>query len=140
MKYQTRLVFVVAFLFVFSESSAAKLKQPVAVAPITTTQPAAANAQAADDDTHGLVIAIRPSGFSPDQIEVTQGRYIVIVQNRSGIRDLTFRLERENGDRLHEVRPQELRWKKTFDLSPGRYLLSVVARPSWRCVLTVTAR
>ena len=74
-------------------------------------------AQPDDQDVHGLVIAIRPTGFVPAEIEVTDGRYLFIVQNRSGIRDLTFRLDRETIARLHEVHDQKLQWKKEFDLN-----------------------
>ena len=139
MKNQTRSVLFVAFILIFASSSAAKVKPLVPAAPIPTIAPAA-KTQASNDEVQGLVIAIRPSGFSPAEVDVTEGRYVVLVQNRSGIRNLTFRVDSESGERLHQVRPQELQWKKTFDLHPGRYVLSVVGHSSWRCLLTVTPR
>ena len=98
---------------------------------------AAVNAD--QSDVHGLVFAIRPTGFDPPQIELEKGTYLFIVQNRCGIRDLTFRLDREAGNKLHEVHDQKLQWKKQFDLNPGTYVLSVADHPEWRSVITVKA-
>jgi len=88
----------------------------------------------------GLVIAIRPNGFSPSEFEITDGRYVVLVQNRSGLRELTFQLDREGGERLHQVRAQRSKWSKEFDLHPGTYVLSVVDHPEWQCLIKVKPR
>jgi hypothetical protein len=96
--------------------------------------------QSPDGDVQGLVIALRPSGFSPSEIEIAEGRFLFIVQNRCGIRDLTFRLDREGGERLYEVHDRKLQWKKEFDLSPGTYVISVVDHPEWSCLIRVKAR
>lgn len=85
----------------------------------------------------GLVIAIRPNGFSPPEIEITDGRYVLVVQNHSGLRDLTFQLDREGGERLHQVQAQRSKWSKEFDLHPGTYVLSVVDHPEWQCLIKV---
>lgn len=89
------------------------------------------------DDVRGLAIAIKPRGFEPAAVELPAGRYYLIVQNRCGIRDLTFRLERENGEKLHEVNDKKLQWKKEFDLHPGTYILSIVEHPAWRSLITI---
>ncbi len=95
-------------------------------------------ANAADkSDVQGLVFAILPTGFIPADVELTDGRYLFIIQNRCGIRDLTFQLDRQTGGRLHEVHDQKLQWKKQFDLQPGTYVLSVVDHPAWRSVIKV---
>ena len=102
--------------------------------------PVTPQGQADQTSVKGLVIVIRPTGFVPPALEVTDGRYLFIVQNRCGIRDLTFRLESEAGERLHEVHDQKLQWKKEFDLHPGTYVLSVVDHPTWRCLIRVKPR
>jgi hypothetical protein len=112
----------------------------VGLAAIRGKQKPEANGAAADkSNVHGLIFAIRPTGFDPPQIELVNGTYLFIVQNRCGIRDLTFRLEREAGAKLHEVHDQKLQWKKQFDLNPGTYVLSVADHPEWRSVITVNA-
>jgi hypothetical protein len=104
---------------------------PVAKSPIFLPD------QSGEQDTQGLVIAIRPDGFVPSNIELTKGRYIFIVQNHSGIRDLTFRLDRDTGERIHELRSQKPKWKNAFDLQPGGYVLSVVDHSKWLCTIRV---
>ena len=102
--------------------------------------PVILQARSSEPDIRGLVIAIRPTGFIPAEIDLKEGRYLLIVQNRSGIRDLTFRLDRDTGEKLQETRDQKLQWKKTFDLHPGRYVLSVVDHPKWQSIITVKSR
>jgi hypothetical protein len=91
-------------------------------------------------DLTALVFAVRPTGFDPDELTISSGRYLIVVQNRSRLRDLTFRFDRENGERLHEVRPQGLNWKRQFELQPGKYVLSEASHPEWHCVIHVIAR
>ena len=91
-------------------------------------------------NVEGVVFAVRPTGFNPPEVNLAKGRYLFIVQNRSGIRDLTFQLDREAGERLHEVHDQKLQWKKIFDLNPGTYMLTVAGHPEWRSVITVRDR
>lgn len=91
----------------------------------------------AQNDVQGLIIALRPNGFSPAEIEVADGRYLFFVQTRVRVRDINFQLDREGGEKLHEVHDEKLQWKKEFDLHPGTYVLSVVNHPKWRCLITV---
>ncbi len=106
---------------------------PLGTSPRVGTAPVLLPEQSGE----GLVIAIRPDGFVPSNIELTKGRYIFIVQNHSGIRDLTFRLDRDTGERIYEVRSQKPRWKNAFDLQPGSYVLSIVDHPKWLCTIRV---
>ena len=89
-------------------------------------------------DLTALVFAVRATGFDPDEFTVSAGRYLIVVQNRSGRRDLIFRLDRENGERLHEVRPVGRNWQRQFQLQPGKYVLSEAEHPEWRCEINVT--
>jgi hypothetical protein len=112
--------------FAAARSSA---KRGVAVNPSVTAAERA--------DVEGIVFAVQPTGFDPPDVSLAKGSYLFIVQNRSGIRDLTFQLDREAGGKLHEVHDQKLQWKKIFDLNPGSYVLTVVEHPEWRSVITV---
>ena len=88
-------------------------------------------------DVQGLVVALRPAGFTPSAFELTEGKYLFIVQNRCGIRGLTFQMFRDSGEKLHEVNDRKPQWKNQFDLHPGTYVLSVLDHPEWRCVIKV---
>lgn len=94
----------------------------------------------AQPDVQGLIIALRANGFSPAEIAVPDGHYLFIVQTRVRLRDLSYRLDRDGGEKLHEVQDQKPQWKKEFDLQAGTYVLSVADHPKWRCVITVKAR
>jgi len=126
----TILVLVLSAAAVCFTAAARKKKPAARSIPASATD---------ESDIHGLVFAIRPTGFEPAEVEVAKGAYLFIVQNRSGIRDLDFRLDRQAGEKLHEVRDQRAQWKKQFDLKPGTYVLSIVDHPEWRSVITVNS-
>jgi hypothetical protein len=135
-------VVAVMILVALTSKSTEPRALTLAASPSLTARaaPVIPQGQVAPTEVKGLVIAIRPTGFVPPTLEVADGRYLFVVQNRSGIRDLTFRLDSEAGERLHEVHDQKLQWKKEFDLHPGTYVLSVVDHPTWRCLIKVKPR
>jgi len=130
---------VIAFGALTAKSKDSRVSTPSASSS-QPVPPSEAFQEQADQDVQGLVIAIRPTGFVPSEIELTSGTYLFVVQNRCGIRDLTLRLDRDTGERLVEVHDQRSQWKKAFNLNPGTYVLSVVDHPKWRCVITVKPR
>lgn len=92
-------------------------------------------------DLKALVIQVRPFGFTPNEVEVPASKYLVVLQNRSGKRDLTFRVATEAGASLHEASTQQrLDWKRQLELRPGTYVISEAAHPEWKCTVRVTAR
>jgi hypothetical protein len=88
------------------------------------------------------LITLTPSGFEPSEINRTEGRFLLAVDNRSGIREITLRLERENGGRLQEIRLPigKLDWRHWVDLPPGRYILAEAGHSEWICSITITSR
>jgi hypothetical protein len=63
----------------------------------------------------------------------------LVVDNRTGLRELTFRLDREGAGRLREVRmPRErLSYREVFDPPPGVYVLTEAEHPTWVCRVRV---
>jgi|GEM_PF-3280677 len=101
----------------------------------------APSVNAADrSNVEGIVFSVQPYGIEPSEVNIAKGSYLFIVQNRTNVRDLTFRIDRQAGGRVHEVRGQKLQWKKIFDFNPGTYELTVADHPEWRSVITVRAR
>jgi hypothetical protein len=86
------------------------------------------------------VVTVTPRGFEPGAITRQQGRFILMVDNRSGS-ELNLRFTRETGESLHNVRSsrQEPDWNDVLDLRPGKYLLTEADHPSWVCVITIAA-
>jgi hypothetical protein len=93
-----------------------------------------------EDVPKGLMFELRPSGFIPSEVTVDAGKYLLLLQNRSGLKGLSFRLERENESRVAESDQQKRDWKAQVRLSPGTYILSEASHPEWRSVITVTPR
>lgn len=85
------------------------------------------------------LVTIRPEGFEPAQITRSVSRFILSVENYSGLEEITLRLSPEGGSALHEVRltREKLDWNQELDLQPGTYFLTEVNHPDWLCRITV---
>lgn len=100
-----------------------------------------AQAQQTGSDIQAEIITITPTGFEPAEITRSAGRVILMVENRTDLEEVTFRLDQDGGAHLREVQlPRERPdWSEVIDLQPGTYLLTEVAHPDWLCRITVTA-
>jgi len=88
------------------------------------------------------LITLTPRGFEPSQITRPQGQFLLAVDNRSGLYEVTFRLDRETGNRLHEMSLPTgmLKWRNLVNLPPGNYLLTEARDPQKSCRITITPR
>lgn len=115
------------------------------LAPAAMNEPpvsAAAQALPAAAPLEAELIVIRPSGFEPSQITRPAGRFILAVENRSGLDEVDLRLDRDDGDRLQQVRVprSKLDWSGVVDPPPGTYVLTEANHSDWSCRITITAR
>jgi|SRR5215213_8971447 len=87
----------------------------------------------------GEIVAIRPWGFEPEEIIRPQGRFLLRVDNRSGLNAVSLMIDSESGTRLRaETVPRtKLDWREIVDLPPGNYLLKEANNPDWVCKITV---
>ena len=84
------------------------------------------------------LITLRPAGFEPAVLERAGGHFILALDNRSGLEELTLRLDRKGGSPEREVKfVRRMRWRGRVNLGPGDYTLSVVERPGWVCRITI---
>lgn len=88
------------------------------------------------------LVTVTPTGFEPTEITRPQGRFLLAIDNRSGLDDVDLYLERETGGRANVVlsRRGKLAWREAIDLPPGTYLLRAGNDESWRCRISITAR
>ena len=88
------------------------------------------------------LITIEPHGFEPVEITRPQGRFLLAVDNRSGLEDIQLHLERAEGGRVPalEARNRRLSWREEVDLPLGRYVIRETNHPEWSCRITITAR
>lgn len=91
-----------------------------------------------DDEPQVLSLQVTPSGFEPGETIVPRGKFLILVQNRSGNRDLSFYLIRENQERLAESDPQKRDWNAKVQLGPGTYILGETNHPEWQSIIRVT--
>lgn len=87
-------------------------------------------------------IAIRPWGFEPEEIIRPRGKFILRVDNRSGLDEVDLQITREIGGPLHAARvPRgKLDWRELIDPPPGTYVLRETGHPAWSCRIIVTPR
>jgi hypothetical protein len=92
--------------------------------------------------TDSVLITIAPGGFDVSQITSPAVPFFLLVENRSGLDEVSLLLDRVAGARLRQVTvPQEqLDWSDLVDLSPGEYVLSERSHPSWICRITITSK
>jgi len=87
------------------------------------------------------LVTVTPHGFEPQQITRPSGPFLLMLDNRSGLRQANLRLSLEAGAQLREVPvPREQPdWSEVIALPPGRYVLTEADHPRWLCRLTITA-
>ncbi len=93
-------------------------------------------------DFESELITITPHGFEPREITRLQGRFLLLVDNRSGLSATSLALTREAGARTHEMRVprEEPNWSDVVNLPPGRYVLTESDHPRWTCLITITTQ
>lgn len=97
-------------------------------------------ADAEPDSVRVISVTLRPTGFEPSEVSVPAGKYLLVVNNRTGLEQFTPRLEREGQGAAHEVRAlrHKRAWKNALHLKPGQYVLAEADQPEWVCRITVT--
>jgi len=98
--------------------------------------------QSIDAEVEAEVVTATPTGFEPGSITRPAGRFLLAVDNASGLNELDLYLERETGTRENIVlsRRGKLKWRQIIDLPPGRYILRAANDESWRCNINLIPR
>ena len=86
------------------------------------------------------LITIRQTGFDPAEIKRAPEDFLLAVDNKSGLSQLTLRITREDGFRVRELRlsPERFKVREKINLPPGEYLLTEADHADWLCRLTIT--
>lgn len=105
-------------------------------------RPEAAAVTAPDGVTQLL---LRPEGFDSTEFTLPKGRYLLILQNRTGLDNLALQVSRlvGNGEKPKDVAfdsKKKYRIESLIDLTPGDYAVTVQGYPDWTCRLTVTSK
>jgi len=109
-----------------------------AVEPMTRSQ----DAQSTPTRLDSVLITINRGGFYPAALSRPQGKFFLLVENRSELREVDLRLDIVGGRRLLDVNVPDgqLDWTELLDLNPGEYRLTEANRPDWVCNITITSQ
>lgn len=85
---------------------------------------------------------LRPKGFEPREITRRQGRFLLAINNHTGMSDVLLQLDSLRGKRIHEVRMRKgrINLSQLIDLPPGDYVVSEASHPDWVCRIKLTPR
>ena len=112
--------------------------RPRVVPPIASTRVAELSASSMEDEPQVVSLEVTPNGFEPSETTARRGKFLILLQNRTGRRDLNFYLLRENQERVAESEPQKRDWKAHVQLAPGTYIISETSHPEWQSIIRVT--
>jgi hypothetical protein len=116
----------------------------VAVGSVRTRSVASTTAQQLPiPQIEAELITILPRGFEPNEIRRPAGKFILAIDNRSGLAEVNLTLVRlGNGRVMHEarIRKEKLDFREVVDLRPGDYRLSETGHPAWEARLIITER
>ncbi len=90
-----------------------------------------------DDVPQVVSLQVTPSGFEPRETIAPKGKFLILLQNRTGRRDLNFWLARENEGRVAESKPERRDWKAHVQLAPGTYIVGETNHPEWKSIIRV---
>ena len=108
------------------------------VPPVASTRVAEHSASSTEDEPQVVSLEVTPNGFEPSETTGRRGKFLLLLQNRTGSRDLSFYLIRENQERLAESDPQKRDWKAHVQLGPGIYIIGEASHPEWQSIIRVT--
>lgn len=95
--------------------------------------------QVDDADEKGIWVLIRPEGFAVQEWNLAAGDYFVVVQNASGLKELSITIERLDGTRVQDVQFDATKklWKQNLQLTTGTYVVRENNHPEWTARITV---
>lgn len=111
---------------------------PLVVPPVGSTRVAELSASSTEDEPQVVSLEVTPNGFEPIETTARRGKFLILLQNRTGRRDLSFYLVRESQERVAESDPQKRDWKTHVQLGPGTYIMGETNHPEWRSIIRVT--
>jgi hypothetical protein len=86
-----------------------------------------------------VLLALLPHGFETNEMQLESGDYLLIIGNRTGLREVNVRLDREGKERVAAAAAggRQREWKKRVKLTPGNYIVTANDNPEWTCRIVV---
>ena len=85
------------------------------------------------------VIVLGPGGFEPATTTIRTGNVLLLVQNRSGQKQVVLSLKDASGKSVHDVPviASRYEWQEVVTLTPGQYTLTEASHSKWVCQITI---
>jgi hypothetical protein len=115
---------------------------PAGAPAVISSAPATSVTPLQQDDTQAKLVTISPGGFEPQQLLVTQKRFLLAIENRCRLDTISLRLSRADSGFLASTTMARgrLLWSQLFTLPAGQYILTEDSHPDWVCTITVRPR
>ena len=86
-----------------------------------------------------VLLALLPEGFDQREMQLAPGDYVFSVGNRTGLREVNVRLDREGMARVAAATlvGRQKDWKQRMRLTTGTYLVTANDNPAWTCRIVV---
>ncbi len=90
-------------------------------------------------DFESELITVTPHGFEPGEITRPSGRFLLMIDNRSGLALVSARLNLGAGIGLQEIAlpREEPNWSDIINPQLGVYLLTEASHPGWACRIVI---
>ncbi|HET6975523.1 MAG TPA: hypothetical protein VFI24_04320 [Pyrinomonadaceae bacterium] len=109
-----------------------------AIAQVASIAHGEARAQL-DQDPPEVSLILTSEGFNPVEVRPPAHRFLLSIDNRSGVSELVFRLNRADGTQVKELHVSGAAgdWNETLDLTAGTYTLSEPNHSNWLCTIII---
>jgi len=92
------------------------------------------------DPIEELSLTLTSSGFTPAELKPHGKKFLLSLDNRTDVQELTLRMARNGGAQIREIRVPGGSggdWSELFELQPGNYTFSEVNHPNWTCKIVI---
>jgi len=91
------------------------------------------------DPIEEVLLVLTGSGFAPAEVRPYGKKFLLSLDNRTEVKELTLRMARSDGVQIREIRVPAGGgdWSELFELAPGAYKLSEANHESWLCTITI---
>ena len=113
---------------------------PSKVAPVVVAAEALSRTPQDRKKVEVEIVTLKATGFDPSSLTRPKGEFMLVIENRSGLPEVTFQFDRAVGLRLRQARVarKKASWNGLVDLPPGTYKMTEATRPAWAFSLIIT--
>jgi len=92
------------------------------------------------DAIEEVSLMLNTDGIAPAEVRTHGKKFLLSLDNRTDVKQLTLRMTSSDGVRIREIRVPGGGgdWSELLELQPGTYTFSAVGDPNWICTIVVT--